>query len=178
MPITKVNSLSITYPLAFSAGTAALPSITTSGDTNTGAFFPAADTIGFTEGGTEAMRITSDGRLGIGTTTPSFLLTVAGLSSTGIVVRAGTYTTGSTTPSVLSISYLGIVNSSSTTITNFTDGSEGQIIYLYFQDSNTTINRNNCVLAGGVNFTSTVGDMLVLIKLSSYWYEICRSVNA
>ena len=77
MPITKVNSLGITNPVAFSAGTAALPSITTSGDTNTGAFFPAADTIGFTEGGTEVMRITSSGNVGIGTTDPDGTLTVA-----------------------------------------------------------------------------------------------------
>jgi len=36
---------------AFVAGTAALPAITTTGDTNTGIFFSAADTIDFTEGG-------------------------------------------------------------------------------------------------------------------------------
>jgi hypothetical protein len=41
------------------AGTALLPVITTTGDVNTGIFFPAADTIAFTEGGVEAMRITS-----------------------------------------------------------------------------------------------------------------------
>ena len=37
---------------AFVAGTAALPAITTTGDTNTGIFFSAADTIDFAEGGT------------------------------------------------------------------------------------------------------------------------------
>ena len=52
------------------AGTAALPAITTSGDTNTGIFFPAADTIAFAEGGAEAMRINSSGNVGIGTTSP------------------------------------------------------------------------------------------------------------
>jgi len=50
------------------AGTAALPVITTTGDLNTGIFFPAADTIAFSEGGAEAMRITSAGDVGIGTT--------------------------------------------------------------------------------------------------------------
>jgi hypothetical protein len=50
------------------AGTVSLPAITTTGDTNTGIFFPAADTIAFTEGGAEAMRITSDGTVGINKT--------------------------------------------------------------------------------------------------------------
>jgi hypothetical protein len=49
--------------IQFSAGTAAAPSVTTTGDTNTGIFFPAADTIAFAEGGAEAMRINSSGEL-------------------------------------------------------------------------------------------------------------------
>jgi hypothetical protein len=81
MPITKVNSLgvSLTSPVTFPAGTVSLPSITTSGDTNTGTFFPAADTIAFTEGGAEAMRITSSGLVGIGTTNPTRPLDVEGV---------------------------------------------------------------------------------------------------
>jgi hypothetical protein len=53
------------------AGTASLPVITTTGDVNTGIFFPAADTIAFAEGGAEAMRIDSAGNVGIGTSSPS-----------------------------------------------------------------------------------------------------------
>jgi hypothetical protein len=52
----------------FSAGTAGAPAITTTGDTNTGIFFPAADTIAFAEGGTEAMRLDASGNLGLGVT--------------------------------------------------------------------------------------------------------------
>ena len=63
MAITKINSLGITYPVSFSAGTVSLPSITFTGDTNTGIYAPTADTIGFTEGGTEAMRIDSSANL-------------------------------------------------------------------------------------------------------------------
>jgi hypothetical protein len=62
------TTLSATGVTTVQAGTAALPAITTSGDTNTGIFFPAADTIAFTEGGAEAMRIDSSGSVGIGVT--------------------------------------------------------------------------------------------------------------
>lgn len=50
----------------FADGTAAAPSITNDGDTNTGIFFPAADTIAFAEGGAESMRIDSSGKVLIG----------------------------------------------------------------------------------------------------------------
>jgi hypothetical protein len=50
------------------AGSAGAPAITTTGDTNTGIFFPAADTIAFAEGGVEAMRLNASGNLGLGVT--------------------------------------------------------------------------------------------------------------
>jgi hypothetical protein len=52
--------------VTFTAGSASAPAITTTGDTNTGIFFPAADTIAFAEGGAEAMRLDSSGNLGLG----------------------------------------------------------------------------------------------------------------
>jgi hypothetical protein len=50
------------------AGSAAAPAIYPTGDTNTGIFFPAADTIAFAEGGAESMRLDSSGNLGLGVT--------------------------------------------------------------------------------------------------------------
>ena len=50
------------------AGTAALPVITTTGDVNTGIFFPAADTVAVSTGGTERARIDSSGQFFVGTT--------------------------------------------------------------------------------------------------------------
>jgi len=67
-----------TTTLRIGGGSAAAPSITPTGDTDTGIFFPSADTIAFGEGGSEAARIDSSGRFGIGTTSPSYTCDVNG----------------------------------------------------------------------------------------------------
>lgn len=58
-----INSPSFTGTVSFPSGSASAPSISASGDTNTGIFFPSADTLALSEGGTEAMRIDSFGRI-------------------------------------------------------------------------------------------------------------------
>jgi hypothetical protein len=65
---TTALTIDTSQRAAFVAGTASTPAITTTGDTNTGMFFPAADTIAFAEGGTEAMRLDSSGNVLVGTT--------------------------------------------------------------------------------------------------------------
>jgi hypothetical protein len=63
---STINATTINVTtLVLAAGAVGTPSLTTSGDTNTGIFFPAADTIAFTEGGAEAMRIDSSGNVKI-----------------------------------------------------------------------------------------------------------------
>jgi hypothetical protein len=78
----------------FPAGTVSAPSITFIGDTNTGIYSPAADTIAFTEGGVEAMRIDSSGNVGIGTSSPATTLDVNGAANSlqarfGSIVNRG-----------------------------------------------------------------------------------------
>ena len=80
---------------SFALGSVSAPSITFTGDTNTGIWSPAPDTLAFSEGGIEIMRINSAGNVGIGTTSPtsllnlysatSSILTVAGDSATGVI---------------------------------------------------------------------------------------------
>ncbi len=73
----------------FADGTAAAPSITNDGDTNTGVFYPAADTVGVSTGGSERMRVDSSGNVGIGYTSMSQKLQVNGnialAASTGLL---------------------------------------------------------------------------------------------
>jgi len=72
--ITKITS---------GTGTAAAPAISPTGDTNTGIFFPTADTIAFAEGGTEGMRIDSSGNVGIGVVSPLNKINVVDTGITG-----------------------------------------------------------------------------------------------
>ena len=76
--------------LTIGAGTTALPSISPTGDSNTGIFFPSADTVAISEGGAEALRVDSSGRLLIGTTTAP--TTVNGIKQF-CVETSGSYTT-------------------------------------------------------------------------------------
>ena len=89
MPVTINGSGGFTA----NDGSAAAPSIAGT-DSNTGIFFPAADTIAFAEGGAEAMRIDSSGNVGIGTSSPSGSanyksLTISGTSGAEIFLNAG-----------------------------------------------------------------------------------------
>jgi hypothetical protein len=109
--IANLNSTSGTIPtlvattlITTGTGTAATPAIVPTGDTNTGVFFPAADTIAFAEGGAEAMRIDSSGNVGIGTNNPSvasgFGLVLNGGASQTRMAFKNTYTGDTSTDGV------------------------------------------------------------------------------
>ena len=68
-------------------GSASTPSITFTGDTNTGIFSPAADTLAFAEGGAEVARFDSSGNLGVGTNSPNYKLEVNGAGQFGGYAR-------------------------------------------------------------------------------------------
>jgi hypothetical protein len=62
------QKLSVNGGIALDGRSAATPGLSEKSDDNTGIFWPAADTLGFTTNGTERARITSGGELLVGTT--------------------------------------------------------------------------------------------------------------
>ena len=80
--VTLTNVTISSGNVTVSAGSNTSPSITTVGDTNTGIFFPAADTIAFSEGGAEIARFDSSGNFGLGVTPNAWSL-IKGLQVTG-----------------------------------------------------------------------------------------------
>jgi hypothetical protein len=75
------TTLSATGVTTVQAGTALLPAITTTGDTDTGIFFPAANTIAFTTNGVDSARFSS-GFLGINNSSPATYLDIVGAVGT------------------------------------------------------------------------------------------------
>lgn len=79
--LTAGRSVSATN-ISAGLGAVGTPAYTFAGDLNTGMWSPTADTVAFSQGGTERMRITATGDVGIGTSAPGVKLDVAG-DSTG-----------------------------------------------------------------------------------------------
>jgi len=85
-PATADLNLGGFRPANIASGTAAAPAICAGNDVNTGVFGPAADTWAVATNGSERLRVTSTGLVGIGTTAPVSSLEVAKSSSGDDVV--------------------------------------------------------------------------------------------
>lgn len=103
MPIILDGTTGITTPglnntgtSTFAAGTAAAPSIAPTGDPNTGMFFPAADTIAFSEGGVEALRLNSSGQVAVNT---------AGTAAAPVITKTDDLNTGIFFPAADTIAF-------------------------------------------------------------------------
>ena len=153
MTIVLDGSNGITAP----GGTAAAPSLTTSGDTNTGIFFPAADTIAFSEGGVEAARFNSSGQLDLvnnpiltgGTANGVLFLNASKVATSGTaLVFDGTNLGLSCTPSSFAnFTYLSI------------NGTTGSILNL----------RSNNTTQFEINTTGTLNNFSSITTLPFVW---------
>lgn len=74
-------------PVGAPAGTASAPSLSFTGDSNTGFFRPAADTVALATGGGERVRITPAGNVGIGTNAPGKLLELSSADQSNARMR-------------------------------------------------------------------------------------------
>jgi hypothetical protein len=82
--LTASGIITASGGISVAAGSTSSPSISPSGDSNTGIFFPSPDTIAFAEGGIEAARLDSNGRLGIGTTNPTSTVVIRRDNNAGV----------------------------------------------------------------------------------------------
>ena len=73
----------------FDNGTASTPSYAFNGDEDTGIFRAASNALGFTAGGSEKLRITPSGSVGIGTATPVGKLHVQANASVSMILSCG-----------------------------------------------------------------------------------------
>ncbi len=93
--------------LPAAAGTAAAPGYAFSGNTNTGMFSPAANTVGLSTNGVEAMRVTASGNVGIGTTAPNYLLDVDATNASPVMAVMNRDSSSSQNPSLAAVNYMG-----------------------------------------------------------------------
>jgi hypothetical protein len=70
-----ISNPTFTGVASFPDGSASAPSITNTGDTNTGIYFAADDTVGITTAGTARVTVNSSGNVGIGTSPGTILHT-------------------------------------------------------------------------------------------------------
>jgi hypothetical protein len=138
-------------------GTASLPSLTNTGDENTGMYFPAADTIGFTTGGTVRLKISSSG-LAVDTITE--LTSLANITfSKATILKHGTAAinaTATATGAQVKTGYITSTSAAATTIT-FPTGTDlgtalsaaaGTVFDCYVDN---TAGANTVTIAGNTN---------------------------
>ena len=119
--------------ISLAAGSAAAPSLFFIGDTNTGLFSPGADTVALATAGQNRLHVSSGGLVGIGTTSPSFLLD----ASSGSTAATGRFLSSSTT-SYSATSYNGgsarltLYGGSATSSFTGTQYSHGGNVELFF----------------------------------------------
>ena len=147
--VTPVLGAASATSVTVAAGAVGTPSITTTGDTNTGIFFPAADTIAFAEGGAEAMRIDSSGNVGIGTSSPSYKLDITGSTARIYNDSAKLLLERPTNSRSGSISLTGSTGAIQYYAGNNGAGETSTVAHQFYSDSPSALSPLMTILGGG-----------------------------
>ena len=129
-------------------------------DTNTGMFFPAADTIAFSTAGTEDMRIDSSGNVGIGTSSPGAKLDVSG----GVRVSANQEFSGS----AYIYSYAG-GSAGQVRVGHYLDGTNNVLQMITGQAERARIDSSGNLLVGATTTGYTDTRLVLSLDNSTKW---------
>jgi hypothetical protein len=142
---TETARINTDSQIVAAAGTASLPALTTTGDVNTGIFFPAADTIAFAEGGVENVRFDSNGKILAGTTS-SFAVGSGSLQFSSdtltpeIALRRNSASSGSVGGNISFYSSIGVTSKieSQNDGANSSGNSRGRLLFFTTPNASTT----------------------------------------
>ena len=156
------GNVTLSTPLTIGAGSVSAPSIAPTGDPNTGIFFPAADTIAFSEGGTEALRLTSTGAIAVNGAanygTSGQVLTSTGNGPPTWQLPAGLPTmniVSGTTQAAVANNHYVLTNASATTVTLPAGPAAGAVVWITVANGRV----DNVVARNGQNINSLAENM-------------------
>ena len=175
----NVSALSTTV----GAGTVSAPSITTSGNTNTGVFFPAADAIATTIAGVEITR-SVNGRHGVGTTQPQQLFSVVGggilqkaianlaTATPTEILRAAGFSSNSQGASIYKVNVIATFEGAASRVKEFiwiaqVFQTSGSRTFTQIYDYECNLNAGNRRLDFTVTASKTGNDEILTLDLSS-----------
>jgi hypothetical protein len=93
-------------------------------------------------------------------------------------IRTITATGATVNVDLSGVSYIIFNQASASTINTFSNSVAGKFYYFWFQNGNTTVNRNNASLIGGANITFTTGQGALFIGEGSSIRQVTAATVA